>query len=66
LEFFLAYNHSVESKTEEVEIRLNATAERAVDLATGEIFPLTPIGNDCYRFSITFYERKGRYLQFGI
>lgn len=66
LEFFLAYNHSVESKTEEVEIRLKTPVERALDLATGEIFPLTAIGNDWYSFSITLYERKGRYLQFCI
>lgn len=66
LEFFLAYNHSVEAKTQRIEIRLNTTAEAAVDLATGERFSLEKSEDGWHSFTITLYERKGRYLQFGI
>ena len=63
-EFFVAFSHLEQTEEVSVEIRLDQPSSSALDMATGETFPLNVLENGWYKFHIQISSRKGRYLRF--
>ena len=63
-EFFVAFSHLEQTEEVSVEIRLDQPSSSALDMATGETFPLNVLENGWYKFHIQISPRKGRYLRF--
>lgn len=63
-DFLLLFSHNLKKITGNIKVRLTKNSTMAMDLATGEKFPIKKLSSAWYEFSIDLIPRQGRYLTF--